>query len=107
MSKASSTKDPAEVRAELQGALDQAEWAWLAPFAKRDAVILVDATLDLVETGLKIVLDDKALIGTWVNQGLLQKPTSDQLRSWEQDSKRRFMILVVQPYVLAQERVVH
>ncbi len=100
-------KDVAEIRAELQGMLDQAQCSWLAPFAKRDSVIMVAPELDLVEVGMKVVLDDKTAVGGWLEKGLLKRPDPAQLKSWEADTQRTFMVLVVQPYVLAQERVYH
>ncbi len=43
-----------DLRQELTELLDEATWEWLSPHAERDAIILVDGSLDLVEVGLAI-----------------------------------------------------
>jgi Uncharacterized conserved small protein len=47
-----------DLRAELTASLDEAEWNWLAPHARRDSVIVVEQELDLVDVGLAIANDD-------------------------------------------------
>ena len=99
-------KTESEIKKELEEALDQAPWAQIAPHAQRDRVIVVSTSLKLLETGLKIALDDSTAIQNWLNQGALSKPNAVQLKSWEGEPQRKFKMLIVQPYVLIQE-IVH
>jgi hypothetical protein len=91
------------LRAELAETLDEAEWDWLAPHARRDSVILVALGLDLVDVGVAIATDDTACIQHWIDEALIQKPSPAQLSLWNQNQSKRFQALIVQPYVLAQE----
>lgn len=92
-----------DVRAELTEMLDEAEWDWLAPHARRDLVILVALGLDLVEVGMAIATDDTPCIQRWIDEALIQKPSPSQLSIWDQDKSKRFQALIVQPYILVQE----
>jgi hypothetical protein len=92
-----------ELRAELGAAVDEAEWSWLAPHAKRDAVIVVDLGLDLVEVGVAITNDDIPLVHRWIAEAQIQKPSPAQLGDWNLNQTKRFHALIVQPYVLVQE----
>ncbi|MEX0272362.1 DUF2288 domain-containing protein [Leptolyngbyaceae cyanobacterium UHCC 1019] len=92
-----------DIRAELAEILDEAEWDWLAPHARRDLVILVALGLDLVEVGTAIATDDTLQIQRWIDEALIQKPSPAQLSIWNQNQSKRFQALIVQPYVLVQE----
>jgi hypothetical protein len=92
-----------DLRAELTATLDEAEWDWLAPHARRDVLILVALGLDLVEVGIAIATDDTTRIQCWIDEALIQKPSPSQLSVWNQNQSQRFQALIVQPYVLVQE----
>ncbi len=92
-----------DIRAELTATLDEAEWDWLAPHARRDVLILVALGLDLVEVGIAIATDDAPCIQGWIDRALIQKPSPAQLSVWNQNQSKRFQALIVQPYVLVQE----
>jgi hypothetical protein len=92
-----------DLRATLTESLDEAEWNWLAPHAKRDSVIVVEQMLDLVDVGMAIASDDVVCVQRWIDESLIHKPSSAQLEHWNQDQSKRFTALIVQPYVLVQE----
>lgn len=92
-----------DLRAELGESVDQAEWEWLLPHSERDAVIMVDPQLDLVEVGLAIVHDNMNTVQRWIEENLLYKPSPQQKAEWNIDAAKRFNALIVQPYVLIQE----
>ena len=94
-----------DLRAELAKMVDEAEWDWLMPHAQRDAIVLVTADLDLVEVGVAIVSDNVSTVDQWITEQLLYKPSPEQLADWASDRTRRFKALIVQPYVLVQDRV--
>ncbi|MDX2244641.1 MAG: DUF2288 domain-containing protein [Leptolyngbyaceae cyanobacterium bins.302] len=92
-----------DLRAELQEAVDEAEWNWLEPHARRDSLIVVDSDLNLVDVGMAIANDNTLYVQRWIEEALIQKPSSTQLNDWMQQQNKRFNALIVQPYVLVQE----
>ena len=88
------------LRDNLVRTLDQAEWRWLEPHARRGSLLVVDATLDLIEVGMAMALDDAATVQRWLQQGLIRQPGEAQIAAWNATPERRFMSLIVQPYVL-------
>jgi hypothetical protein len=92
------------LQAELTQALDQAEWEWLEPHLERDAVILVATGLSLVEVGVALATDNAAAVQRWIAEQLIGKPSLAQRAIWTAGNPR-FTALIVQPYVLVQERV--
>jgi len=95
------------VRETLQEGLDEADWIWFEPHLKRDAVILVSVGLDLLKVAEKVAQDDQEQIGEWIRAGLLAKPNAFQLEEWKKTPQKKFLTVVVRPYVLAQEHLVH
>jgi hypothetical protein len=92
-----------DLKAELIEMLDEAEWEWLSPHAKRDAVIVVSPGLDLVEVGLAIANDNASMVQRWISEQQIYKPSPEQISIWEQEQTHRFNALIVQPYVLVQD----
>lgn len=100
-------KPPRSLRDDLAKTLDESEWAWLAPHLVRDAVILVSLQLDLLSVGEAVSRDEKARIQEWIDSGHLSKPTLEQIQAWTKEPQKKFLTLIVAPYVLAQEHLVH
>lgn len=92
-----------DLRSELQAAIDEAEWNWLEPHARRDSLILVSPDLDLVDVGIAIASDNTLHVQRWIDEALIQKPSPNQLSDWTLEQGKRFNALIVQPYVLVQE----
>lgn len=91
-----------DLRDELEKMVDEAEWDWLIPHAQRDAIVLVDPALDLVDVGVAFANDHVSTVQEWIVAGKIQKPSQQQLSDWGQERSRRFNALIVQPYVLIQ-----
>ena len=93
-----------DLRMQLQENLDEAEWDWIIPHAKRDAIIVVTPVLDLIEVGVAVASDNTAKVGVWISEALIAKPSAEQMGEWNSDRTKRFETLIVQPYVLIQEK---
>lgn len=93
-----------DLRAELTENLDEAEWEWLIPHVQRDAVIVVALELDLLDVGMAIANDRVSEVQTWIDEALITKPSVTQLGEWNQERTKKFNTLIVQPYVLVQEK---
>lgn len=92
-----------DLRAELAEMIDEAEWEWLIPHAQRDAVVIVDPGLDLLDVGVAIASDNVLAVQHWISEQQIYKPSPEQLAEWGNERTRRFNALIVQPYVLVQD----
>lgn len=93
-----------EIRTELAGMIDEVEWKWLIPHAKRNAIVVVIKELDLLDVGVAIANDQVTSVERWIREQLIYKPSPTQLATWNQNSDHQFTALIVQPYVLVQEK---
>ncbi|MEC4819233.1 MAG: DUF2288 domain-containing protein [Scytonema sp. PMC 1069.18] len=93
-----------DLRAELTENLDEAEWEWLIPHVQRDAVIVVSEGLDLLDVGLAIASDKVSEVQIWIDEALIAKPSVTQVGEWNTQRTKRFNTLIVQPFVLVQEK---
>jgi hypothetical protein len=93
-----------DIRAELSENVDEAEWDWLIPHVKRDVVIVVSQMVDLIDVGVAIASDKTSDIQVWMDEALLTKPSTKQLGEWNADRSKRFNTLIIQPFVLVQEK---
>lgn len=93
-------------KVDLAKMIDEAEWSWIKPHVARNAVIVVHPTLDLLDAGFCVVENQTEKVQEWITKGWFTKPTSNQIDSWEHEPTKRFLILIVQPYVLVQEKAV-
>lgn len=92
-----------DLRTELSETIDEAEWEWLIPHVKRDAVIVVSLDLDLLDVGEAIANDNISSVQRWIDEQLISKPSNQQLGLWNSNQQKRFNTLIIQPYVLVQE----
>jgi len=90
-------------RDELALNIDEARWQWLKPHLERGALITVAAVLDLAEAGERIAQDDTARVAAWLAVGSIGKPTEDQIAAWDDEPDKKFLTLIISPYVLIQE----
>jgi hypothetical protein len=88
----------------LTDEIEAVEWHWLRPHLGRGALIIVAPDLDLTDVAARISADDTAQVGGWIAAGQLAKPAREQIADWDEDPTRTFRMLIVQPYVLFQER---
>ncbi|MEO0827837.1 MAG: DUF2288 domain-containing protein, partial [Cyanobacteria bacterium J06642_9] len=70
---------------------------------KRDAVVVVNPALDLVDVGVAIATDDVIHVQRWIGEALIAKPSPEQLSNWNEQTDKRLNTLIVQPYVLVQD----
>ncbi|MEM6752622.1 MAG: DUF2288 domain-containing protein [Cyanobacteria bacterium P01_C01_bin.38] len=93
-----------DLRAQLDENLDEAEWEWLIPHVQRDSVIIVASELDLLDVGEAIAADKAAKVQNWIDEALIAKPSAVQIGEWNMQREKRFDTLIVQPFVLVQEK---
>ncbi|BAQ60513.1 hypothetical protein GM3708_919 [Geminocystis sp. NIES-3708] len=93
------------LKTQLQQQIAQMDWKDLIPHAQRDALIVVDQNLDLIEVGYAIAEDKTNLVENWISEQLIQKPTTQQLSLWNSKPDYQFNTIIVQPFVLISPSV--
>lgn len=88
------------IKTQLIEELANSQWSDIAPHAKRDAVIVVNESLDLVDVGTAIASDNIQLVQRWISEDLIYKPSVEQLSNWNNSPEQQFSTLIVQPFVL-------
>jgi hypothetical protein len=91
------------LKAQLTELLDEAELEWLKPHIQKDAVILVDANLDILDVGVAIASDNTQSVQHWIGEQLLVKPSPEILNRWNANPSQRFQAMIIQPYILVKE----
>jgi hypothetical protein len=91
------------MRETLIASMGPIEFTDIRAHLARDAVIVVDASLDLLEVGEAVARDDKGRVSAWVEKGLLRKPTLEEIEAWSRIEGPAWTALVVQPFVLLRE----
>ena len=89
-----------EIRAQLLEELADTDWNSLIPHAQRDALIVVNPSLDLIEVGLAFANDNVPLVQRWISEQLICKPSAEELSLWNSQPSKQFSTLIVQPFVL-------
>ncbi len=91
------------LKAQLTELLDEAELEWLKPHIQKDAVIIVDANLDILDVGVAIASDNTQSVQHWIGEQLLVKPSPEILNRWNANPTQRFQAMIIQPYILVKE----
>lgn len=92
-----------ELRDELAASMGPIEMSDLRPHITRDAVIVVDASLDLLTVAEAVAKDDKARVSEWITKALIGKPTLEALDRWSKTPAPVLVSVVVAPFVLVRE----
>lgn len=91
------------MRETLMASMGPVELSDLRPHLARGSVIVVDSSLDLLEVAEAVARDDKARVSAWLADGLLGKPSLEQLERWSKVEGPAWTAVVVQPFVLLRE----
>ena len=95
-----------DIRSQLADIIDEAELEWLKPHIQKDAVIIVDPELDLLDVGVAIACDNTQSVQHWIGEQLLVKPSPEILNRWNTNPDRKFQAIIIQPYILVKEMAV-
>ena len=95
--------DMTPTRENLALSVDEAAWSLLRGHLERGGLIFVGPTLDLVDAGLRIAIDDTAAIEGWIREKRLTRPSVEQVAAWDRQEGKRFLMLIVSPFVLIKE----
>lgn len=93
------------MRDSLAATMGPIEFSDLRAHLVRGAVIVVDASLDLLEVGEAVALDHKERVAAWIEAGLVGKPSLETIERWSRAQSGGWTAVVVQPFVLVREVV--
>ncbi len=89
-----------DIKTQLTEEMAEIEWKDLIPHAQRDAIIVVNESLSLIDVAVAMASDDVVSVRQWVGQSLIHKPSVDELSNWNSNPEQKFNTLIVQPFVL-------
>ncbi|MFK8138249.1 MAG: DUF2288 family protein [Bdellovibrionales bacterium] len=89
-----------EISEKLKSELQTVEWEALESHLKRDGIILVDPTLDIIEIGLYLAMDKVDEVKSLMNSQKIIKVTDEMASEWKKE--RKFVFLIIQPFVIVQ-----
>ncbi len=89
-----------DIRHKLAEELAEVEWSTLIPHVQRDAAIVVDESLSIVDVAVALANDDVPTVQSWIAEQTIYKPSQDLLSQWNANPDRKFNTLIVQPFVL-------
>ena len=69
----------------------------------RDAVLVVAPSVALLDCAMALATDDAAKVAAWLADATLRRPTQDERAAWPVDEDRRWVAVIVRPFVLVQD----
>ncbi len=90
-----------EEKAKIVAQTAKIPWKDLEKFYAQGKLILVSDTLNIVDVGYSISLDDATKIIEWMEHGLLVKEFNNQAKAWHNEDAEVWSV-VIHPWVLVQ-----
>jgi hypothetical protein len=91
-----------DLKSQIAEEVANIDWKDLIPHAQRDALILIDCSLNLLDVAVAIANNDVSAVQSWIGNKLIHKPTVEELSEWNIEPEKKFTATIVQPFVLAK-----
>jgi len=91
-----------ELRQTLNIESGKCNWKEIQVQFARGMVVVIDASLSLIDVAENFIKDDKASIETWMNNKKIWRAMDDDAKRWVAEDPI-FWAVVVPPWVLVQE----
>lgn len=91
------------IKTQLAQEIAEVEWEVLIPHAQRDAIIIVNSDLPLLDVAVAVANDDRMSVQHWISEALISKPSQQQLSDWNGTPDRKFNTVIVQPFVIISQ----
>lgn len=95
--------DSSDLRARLAESLGPVLFSDLRAHLARGAVLVVRGDAVLLDCALGVARDDVPSVKAWLESGVLTRPTVEEHAAWARAEGRRWLAVVVQPFVLVQD----
>jgi len=92
-----------ELRDKLKSELETTDWLALEPHHGREALMIVHQDLDLLDVAVSVAQDNAEDIKKWMSEKKLQRPTEEQVETWKDLREKKYIFIIVQPFVFVQE----
>ena len=89
------------LKEKLENECELGQWSDLSLHLKRDAIIHIHESLDIVSVALAVAEDNSEMISSLISGDKLSKPNVDEFNHW-QESNPLFKCIIVQPFVVIQ-----
>jgi hypothetical protein len=94
---------PEAIRTKLEQHHGPVFFSDLSAHLERDAVFVVAPGLSLIDCGVAVAMDQVEVVRVWIDSGELRKPSVVERREWPTATARKWMAIVVQPFILIQD----
>lgn len=94
--------DKDSLKEKLKDDLDEASWEMLKDHHERGAVFLIDNSLELIDVGAAIAVDEVSTVKIWLDNKQFKK--LEEIPTDVDQTVRDIDFLIVQPYVLIKLR---
>ena len=91
-----------EEKAKIVAQTAKIKWQELEKFYAQGKLILVNESLNIVDVGYAISMDDATKVIEWMETGLLKKDFNDLAKIWH-DKNEEVWSVVINPWVLVQK----
>ena len=91
------------VRVKLGEGLGPVLFGDIKSHLERDAVIVIAPELPLLDVAVAVAGDEVETVGAWIESGEMRKPSRAERDAWPLDEGRKWLAVVVQPFVLVQD----
>jgi hypothetical protein len=92
------------LKEKLKSEILETNWEPLSAHFARGVLYLLYQDLTIEEVGLAMAEDHVSQIKEWLDHGLLYPPTEEQAKSFNANVDSMFDMLIVEPYVLIQQK---
>jgi len=92
-----------DLKEKLKTEVETADWDMLRIHHERQAVFLVDQSIELLDVAVAVAQDNSQLVSMWLTDKKLARPEEELVSEFEKDDyKKIFDFVIIQPYVLVQ-----
>ncbi|MFZ9001699.1 MAG: DUF2288 family protein [Bacteriovoracaceae bacterium] len=94
---------PDELKQKLVTEIETCDWSMLSIHNKRDAIVIVESSIELVDAAVALATDDVSLVKSWQDTAQIRRPRPEEIEAWEKSPNEKLAkFLIIQPFVLIQ-----
>jgi hypothetical protein len=84
--------------------VEQADWSMLKPHFERDAIWLIEDSLNLFETAVAIATDDVNKIKKWKDTKKIRELFPEEIAEWDNGPFKKIVnFIILTPFVIIQK----
>jgi hypothetical protein len=95
--------EPESLKQKLNQDTARIRWSSLNQYDQIDAIVQVDAKLDLIEVACEFASDNSSQVKTWLAKSLVTKVSQEKAKLWETQDPELWAV-VISPWILVQDK---